>query len=436
MKTTYIRYTHWAILFSFLTILTLTIQLNFPMHNDNVFFIYAAKQWLTGGTYTNNFFDTNPPLIILLNLPVIWIAKITSINIRYAFYSYILFLTLGSFALSYYLLKQIVKDNILYYLTVGGIAFALLILPNSSFGQREHLWVAFSLPYLFAATLRLSNKPINLALAVLIGIFAGLGFVLKPYFLTTLFLLEAFFIYKKRNLFGWMRSESFCVFGVIAIYIFGVYQFFPDYIHTIIPLLTKYYFTDSWKSMIFNPYFSYSFLIICLYVIGYKRWSNPLLSQVMVLAALGSMSSYLLSHVGSFYHQIPMLSFAIILAVFLLNDQFKKLIRTNINLTMILRHLLIWITGIAVIAFAFPIEQFDSLYLISYRLPLMLLALSTIEIFDSTLKKIIKEPVTQFCLLLTFILTLFFFCHAISTTRATFCNFNFPLYLRHIIKTT
>lgn len=408
LKENRIHFFSWTIFFFLLAVITLTIQFHIPLHNDNSFFIYAARQLLMGGTYTRDFFDTNPPLIILLNIPIVLLAKSTLIDTVHIFYFYILFLGLGSLAFSCYFLKQIITDRIFYSFIVGGIAIALLVLPNCSFGQREHLCVVLSMPYLFAAVLRLANKPINLLIAILIGIFAGIGFALKPYFLTTFILLELFFIFKKRNIWGWVRPESICVASVIAVYMGIIYLFFSDYVLTAVPMLLKYYITDDWRIMLVNPFLLYSLLIFCVYGMGWKKWSYPILSQVLMLALLGSILSLLISHVIYFYHALPMISFATLLAILLLENQVKMLFRTPISLDMTMRYLLMWLISVVAIFFIFPIEQIDFSHTKNFQLPLTLFALSTIVFFAFTLQKIIKTPITKFFLLLAFILTLAF----------------------------
>lgn len=406
-----LSYLYRAILFFILGFITLAIQLNIPMHNDNVFFLHAAKMLLRGGDYIHDFLDTNPPLIIFLNLPVAWIAQNTLLHKMYVFYFYILFYAFGSLALSCYLLKQIIHERSYFYVITATLSIVLLIFPHSSFGQREHLFVIFTLPYLFSAAARLYNKKIHILLAILIGIFAGIGFALKPYFLFTFILLEMFFIYKKRNIHAWIRPESLCVLGVIIAYLWAVYYFLPDYIHTILPLLFKYYFIHDWRLVIVNPFVIYSILIFGLYGITWKRWAYPNLSQILMLANLGCLLSFLSAHILVFYHALPMLSISMLLASLLLVELAKRLYSSQITLSEILNYFLAWLSGIIAITFMLPIEKFYYLHVRPDQLPLTVLALLSFVFFSLTLQKIVKEPVIQFFVLLIFILMLVFSAH-------------------------
>ncbi|MHB1947949.1 MAG: hypothetical protein ACYCQI_07540 [Gammaproteobacteria bacterium] len=293
----------------------------------------------------------------------------------------------------------------MFYFLVAGIAAVLIILPNLSFGQREHLWILLSLPYLFAAVLRLSHKSINLFFAIMIGIFAGAGFAIKPYFLITFILLELFFIYKRKNLLGWARPESLCVLGVIMTYMWSIYKFFPDYLATVVPMLLKYYHIDPWMMMFVNPFLIYSLIIFSLYGSGWKKWQYPILSQVLMLALFGCILSFLVSHLSYFYHALPMLSISTLLATILLANYVKKLYFSPINLSSLLRYLLIWLTADVFSFCLFPIEHIDYSFIQSYHLPLVFLGLLTIVFFDLTASKIINGAITKFFLVASFILT-------------------------------
>jgi hypothetical protein len=71
-------------------------------------------------------------------------------------------------------------------LLLASLAFVLIatLSPGFSFGQREHACVLFAMPYLAAAVMRLQGgQSLPKPLAIAVGLLAGIGFAIKPYFL-------------------------------------------------------------------------------------------------------------------------------------------------------------------------------------------------------------------------------------------------------------
>src|SRR5262249_35167523 len=97
-------------------------------------------------------------------------------------------------------------------------------------------------PYIFAAVLYAQKKAINPFLACVIGIMAGMGFGLKPYFLIPLVLIESYLIIAKRHIFGWLRIESFFCLSTLIFYLIILCLYHPNYINELLPLIVDFYF--------------------------------------------------------------------------------------------------------------------------------------------------------------------------------------------------
>src|SRR5258706_765354 len=89
----------------------------------------------------------------------------------------------GSLMLARPLFAKLAPAGSFAALTLPGLAlFVLLVYPQGSFGQREHLLVILSLPYLLLATVRAQLLPIDPWRAALIGLVAAVGIGIKPHF--------------------------------------------------------------------------------------------------------------------------------------------------------------------------------------------------------------------------------------------------------------
>ena len=124
------------------------------------------------------------------------------------------------------------------------VAFVLIatLAPGFSFGQREHACVLFGMPYLAAAVLRLQGgQSPRKSIAVCIGLLAGIGFAIKPYFLAVPALVELLLLARL----GWrsllVRVESL-VFGLTVLaYVVMAGLLIPDYLKFTIELTRSTY---------------------------------------------------------------------------------------------------------------------------------------------------------------------------------------------------
>jgi hypothetical protein len=68
----------------------------------------------------------------------------------------------------------------------------ILLVATYDFGQREHLMLAASLPYLVLAARRAEGVPTSRVLAIGVALLAALFFALKPHFLAIPALVELY----------------------------------------------------------------------------------------------------------------------------------------------------------------------------------------------------------------------------------------------------
>ena len=281
---------------------------------DNSALLHETQQLLSGGTYVNNFFEPNAPMILYLYIPPVLVAKMLSLSIIFIFRAYIFLLIFLSVWLCRLLGKKIFphQNEIISNLFFLALLFAILILPIYEFGQREHIFLIFSLPYMLATTVRLENEKINTYIAILIGFLAGVGFAIKPFFMLTPILLELYVAISKRTLSMWLRPETLTLFIVLLTYTLVALNLHPDYFNTIIPYTMRLYYNgiaQPWQTIIFFPVSIFSYLAIVFYFIQYHVF-NLLKNFTSVLCV--SLISFFLIFISQrtifYYHFLPLLS--------------------------------------------------------------------------------------------------------------------------------
>lgn len=302
----------------FILVLFVFLQDQVLFSPDVSYLLHATSQLLQGGHYGRDIFETNPPMILYVYSPAIVVAKIMSIHMHVAARIYMFFLMSISAVTCLALLIKMIGNKKDYYISLffGGICVVYILFSMVMFAQREHILLVFILPYLLCTALRLDDKPVNPWLAIVIGLFAGCGFSIKPYFLVTLCLVELLFIFEKRKLFAWVRIESIMIASILIGYLASIFIFQPSYITIILPLLAKYYFSmikQPWAHILTLPYVSFSLMVTILYPIFRKHDRYPRLGIVIYVGLLGMMMAFVIPKNAWYYHAYPAFSLAFLL---------------------------------------------------------------------------------------------------------------------------
>ena len=193
----------------------------------------------------------------------------------------------------------------------AAIGIVLLAIPGVEFGQREHLLVAASLPYLviFARILAGEREPRRLSVAA--GILAGLGCALKPTYALVFVMLELAALGRGLRP---VRRGSIAAALTMAAYGLFVVLFCPAFLAKAVPLaLALYGGTDT----AFSPLVSESWrvlaglgvsMLLCWFSRETLRRRAPYV-QMLILTltafAAGAALSFLLEGKNWFYHRLP-----------------------------------------------------------------------------------------------------------------------------------
>jgi hypothetical protein len=151
---------------------------------DVAFPLWAADRMLHGARLYVDILEINPPLFIWLDLPLAWLSHVTGLGSITWYRIATSLLLFSSLAGCWWALEQGLADEEpayrrLLWLTA---AFALVLLPRLDWGEREHLSLALTLPYILLGIARARSCPVGRRGAVLAGVAAAIGIALKPQF--------------------------------------------------------------------------------------------------------------------------------------------------------------------------------------------------------------------------------------------------------------
>lgn len=208
---------------------------------DTAWLIYAAKRFLEGQKLYVDILETNPPLIIWISTLPVMLGNLLHISSFQIFSFLVTILNLCSiFLIAVLIRKQVFfSDKINYSVVILYISFALFLMSPAVYGQRELLFIALVLPYLFLSLSSIIRRP----LSVLVIFMAAIGFAIKPFFMLLWGLNELHIAVEKRRfrtIFAW---HNWFIGAVQITYFTSIYYFTPEYITEILPVLQVTYFT-------------------------------------------------------------------------------------------------------------------------------------------------------------------------------------------------
>ncbi|BBK35563.1 hypothetical protein STAQ_06410 [Allostella sp. ATCC 35155] len=220
-------------------------QFSASIDHDTGAILYFSDRWWAGDRLYVDLIDVNPPLVFILGLVPVLIRQWTGLTEPAALIACVLAAGMLSTAVAWRLLvwrAQQIGQGRTGTLTATLVPLAMLfaLLTPGELGQREHLMVVLTLPYLVLTALRLEERPVAMPVAVAIAMLAAAGFALKPFFLLVPALIEGFVLLTRRG-----RAFRDPVPWAMAAFWVGyaglTLAAFPEYGSTIVPWTFEYY---------------------------------------------------------------------------------------------------------------------------------------------------------------------------------------------------
>lgn len=306
-------------------LLSAYFQSQLLFNSDVSWLMLAASRMMAGGNYANDFFEVNPPLILYLYVPPVLFSNYFSVFIHNALQWYVYALSL----LSLMLCAQFIESKRLMVV----LAITFLLMPISDFGQREHLMVLLTSPFIF---LSLVNN-CHVYLRLIVGVLAGVGFAIKPYFYFTYVLLELILCVQVRSVKPLLRIESIAVFAVVISYLALIVVRHSDYLTDVIPHITQFYYqsyANKFSNVIVNNNSLYGVLALMVGGCSLRQTSNQSLYLVLMAAVFGSLLSFWCQQTIWYYHYYPVLVFSVLLIAAAFCDRIIK-VRTLAMLALV-----------------------------------------------------------------------------------------------------
>ncbi len=307
------------------------LQERLLLNHDVSWLSIASGRLLQGGSYTDSFLETNPPLILYLYLPLVFLNHSFQLALPIALRCYIFFIGSLSLLLCAAILKQSLakNDRFNFYLLMLLISVTFFILPISEFGQRENVTLMLVLPYFLLVAARLQNglRSEKVALPLVVGLLAGLGFSIKPYFFIPLAMVEVYYLLQKKQAAACLRTETLAILVVVLLYVSLILRFNPDYLTTILPLIVKSYYQNFARPLAWllrDPLSFFTCITLGFYGLCYRANPYRQLSSVLLLGALGFWLVFLIQRTGWYYQSLPGMAFDLLLCTLLFSSCVRR----------------------------------------------------------------------------------------------------------------
>jgi hypothetical protein len=210
-----------------------------PNH-DNDWLLLAAERMLDGGTFRIDFDESNPPLVIFVNIPAIMLARFFGLAAYTSFSLYVSTLVLLSTALAgRFIAGSLQRQSWPTALAVIGYAVILAFLPGYEFGQRDHLAIILFLPSVLWFALREAAQPAphgarpvlprdaGLVLVLALG---AVGVLIRPFFAILPVVLVAGRLLRLRDWRVMLDPMLLALAVALALYAAAVFLGYPEYL--------------------------------------------------------------------------------------------------------------------------------------------------------------------------------------------------------------
>ncbi|MCC7273226.1 MAG: hypothetical protein IT561_11210 [Alphaproteobacteria bacterium] len=275
-----------------------------PLDHDTGAILYFAHRWLLGDRLYVDLIDVNPPLVFVLGLVPVVVHRALGISEPTALIGTVVVASVLSAWVTWRLLamrsRQLGRGE-MGSLTATLVPLALLfaLLTPGELGQREHLMVMLTVPYVVFTALRLERRTVPMPLAVGIALAAATGFALKPFFLVVPALLEGFILVVCGRR-AFRDPVPWTMAAVWAAYVGATLLLFREYVDTILPMTFEYYsrLGDSSPMVAFNRGFLpvEAGIAVLALVAGFMVRSRT--AQCLALFAIGAAATTIIQGKG------------------------------------------------------------------------------------------------------------------------------------------
>lgn len=282
---------------------------------DVSWLIVVGHRLLDGERLYADILETNPPLSVLLYLPMVILERASGLPAEIAVLAATLLAATASVFAAGRFLRRVAGSPDLDGPAGWALLAALTILPFATFAEREHIALIALLPVLAFLAGRLAGAAFTRKERIAIGLLAGFAICIKPQFAAALALPVLAIAIHRRSLRDLFLPEYGLAAGVVLAYAAAVAAIVPDFLTTMLPIVSEVYrpVRISWSGILAGPPSLAFFALLAASVVLAPTAAKQPWPLVLLLAALGFFIAYVEQRKGWPYHIYPALALAVAL---------------------------------------------------------------------------------------------------------------------------
>jgi hypothetical protein len=286
------------------------------MGADTGFLLDEAARVLSGARLYTDLVEMNPPLIVVLNMGAVLLARLMGVPDIVAYRVGCVALLLATLALAAWLLRRLLPEEpALRHALVLVLVFALFNLAGQDFGEREHLLLALAVPYLLLAAARAGGQRLPAPPALLAGLMLGLGLALKPHFVFLWVGIEVYQRLTRRVSPRVFLPETGAIGGFLALYGIAVLVWTPDYL-AVVRLLAgpynRFLYVPFWQLLLTGRGALLPLFALLTYAALRRHARHPELLDVFAIGTLASLVASAAQLKDLRYHFYPAFGLALV----------------------------------------------------------------------------------------------------------------------------
>lgn len=297
-----------------------------PLNHDCALLLQCGRLITEGSVPYVDHVETNFHMSQYIYVPPVLLSRLLNIDAALAFFLGVIFFSFYSCWIVFVVIREsgILHSRAGMILVASSVlVFSMQIFRIGDFGQREHLFLLAYLPFVLLRLSRYQDREFKTSVAVIVGIFAGLMMLCKPTFFLIIVLIEVWMRlrYGKNRLPG--KPEILTVY--LILFLFAIhFLLLPGSIHSPffnrwLPFMAKFYRSyDAALPEMIRWHLKWWLVMIGGIGAGLflKFRAGPALRrliELLILAVILGIMSFLLQHKGWTYQLIPALGFSIVL---------------------------------------------------------------------------------------------------------------------------
>lgn len=277
------------------------------VNHDAAWYLYVVRRLWEGAALYRDVIDTNPPLIVWASAPPVFAGWLTGISVPATFKVYVFAIAAAALLAVDAIVRRTWRDH--RFVLVTGAAFVTLPFVKTDFGQREHFAVLLTLPYVVAAAARPFALP--LAVRVVIGVAAGLGFAIKPHFAAAWLAVEML-AWRREGRSALRRPELLAGAAACAAYAVALLLLTPDYLEIAGQVRRVYGGLDSPSAVLLRLREVQLWIVAAALLVAVRWPATARLPATLFAAATGYLIGALLQFKGWGYQLYPARAFTVL----------------------------------------------------------------------------------------------------------------------------